>query len=334
MILEKYYKLKIMKLITSKWMAKLILATVELKLADIISDKKVDINWLAKKTNSKPDLLYRLLKTLAGIKIFKEYKNKHFTITPMGKLLIKEELSSLILMFQSEWHDKAWNKLSQTIKTGIPGFELAHGDKAFTWFEKNKNASDIFNNANRVKSHLLYNILDNYNFKNIKTVTDIGGGYGGLLIQILKKNNHLNGFIYDLPHLQDEIINKINKNNLTNRCEFIKGDFFKKIPVKSDIYILCNILHDWDDNKCYEILNNCYKIMKNNSKILIIEMIIPEKNTFSISKIMDMEVLIMGGGKERTKEEYCNLLNSSKLEIKKTFKKNNYYILECKKTID
>ena len=189
MILKKIYKQKIMKLITSKWLAKSILAAVELELANIISDKKVDIKWLAEKTKSKPDLLYRLLRTLASIKIFKEYKNKHFTITAIGKLLMKEELVTLILMLQSEWHDKAWNKLSQTIRTGIPGFELAHGDKAFTWFEKNQTASDIFNNANRIKSHLLYNTLDNYSFKNIKTVTDIGGGYGGLLMQILKMNN-------------------------------------------------------------------------------------------------------------------------------------------------
>ncbi|MCP3899279.1 MAG: hypothetical protein GY707_06170 [Desulfobacteraceae bacterium] len=331
MILNHYYRFKLMRLITTKWIAKPIYAAVELELADIISDKKTDIAWLANKTKSQPDLLYRLLRTLVSTGIFKEVEDKKFITTPMGKLLRKDKLGPMILMFQSDWHDKAWNMLSKTIKTGVPGFELAHGQEAFAWFENNPAESQVFNNANYLKAQMLSGLLDKYNFKQKLTVADIGGGYGGLLIEVLKKNSHLNGIILDLEHLRPMVVDKIKDHKLEKRCKFTGGDFFKEIPVHSDVYLLCNILHDWDDVRCLDILKNCHAIMKKESTLLIIEMIVPKGNCMSVSKLMDLEVLVMGGGKERTKIEFMDLLNLANLKIKKISKKNNYNIIECSK---
>ena len=332
MIVDNYYRFKLMRLITSKWLSKPMLAAVELELADIISDKKVNIHWIANKTKTQPDLLYRLLRTLTSMGIFKELDDKNFVTTTMAKLLKKEALGTMVLMFQSDWHDKAWNMLTETIKTSTPGFELAHGCTAFTWFKNNQGASESYNNANNAKVGMISQLFDKYKFKNINTITDIGGGYGGLLIPILKKHIHLHGKIYDLGYLESKAIDKINEHNLADRCTFIKGDFLNDIPVESDAYILSNILHDWNDDQCNRILKNCYNIMKQESILFIVEMIVPEGNGASISKFMDLEVLVMGGGKERTKKEFTHLLHSVNFKVKKiSKKKHNYNIIECTK---
>jgi O-methyltransferase domain len=332
MLFKHLYKSKIMRLITSKWLAKPLYSAIELNLPELITTKPISVILLSEKIQTKPELLYRLLRTLSSFGVFKELNNKEFISSPMSTLLREEELRSMILMFQSEWHDRVWNKLTENIKTGKSGFELAFNCTAFDYLNNNSGVAEIFNNANKVKSTMNKGLLNKYDFSKVKTITDIGGGSGELLLNILTKNNNINGQIYDLKYVEKSAKININSKNLNDRCIFFLGNFFDKINLKPDVFILSNILHDWNDEKSIEILKNCYDAMGEHTKLLIIEMVVPQNNKFSISKLMDLEVLLMGNGRERTMSEFKSLLKTAKLQIHKVMKsKNNFKIIECAK---
>ena len=124
------------------------------------------------------------------------------------------------------------------------------------------------------------------------------------------------------------------KNELGDRCSFMECDFFEKVPAGSDRYILSNILHDWDDNRCQATISNCCDAMHSESKLLIVELLIPSGNEFSIVKLLDLEVLVMGGGKERTELEFRDLLNNTDLILNRIIPtKENISILECSRDI-
>ena len=191
---------------------------------------------------------------------------------------------------------------------------------------------NIFNKANFIKSQRAANfIIENYNFDKFNKIVDIGGGYGSLLISILKKYKNLKGIASDRKKVIEETAKMIKKHKLEERCKVLECDFFDHIACCGDVYLLSNILHDWDDENSIKILNNIRSVMDKEAKLLIIEMIVPDDNSFSVSKLMDIEVFVMGGGKERTKKEFNNIILNSGLEIQKIIGDNNNSIIECKK---
>ena len=142
----------------------------------------------------------------------------------------------------------------------------------------------------------------------------------------------MNGIIIDLPNVIKAAKDLIVKRDYEDRCQVIACDFFiEKITAKSDVFLLSNILHDWPDDKCKMILENCRKAMKPASKLLIIEMIIPAGNGPSMAKLLDLEMLVMTGGKERTEEEFRSLIDSAGLNLEKSITLNeDLFVLECK----
>jgi 16S rRNA G1207 methylase RsmC len=163
----------------------------------------------------------------------------------------------------------------------------------------------------------------------MNTIADIGGGIGTLMAEILKANPQLKGTVADLPSVILEARKIIQHQGLEDRCEVIECDFFNDVPSGSDAYLLSNILHDWSDEKCQIILDNCRKAMSIGSKLLIVEMLIPPGNESSIAKLLDLEMMVITGGRERTEVEYKNLIESSGFEYSQVIQtQENIFILE------
>lgn len=127
----------------------------------------------------------------------------------------------------------------------------------------------------------------------------------------------LRGVIVDLPAVANTAKEFIKNQRLQKRCRVVACDFFKDIPAGCDAYLLSNILHDWDDELCRKILNNCYKAMKPGMALLVVEAIISPGNEFSISKLLDIEVFVMGGGRERCVDEFQDLFVSTGFRLSK-----------------
>jgi hypothetical protein len=307
---------EMMKFILGKWISKPIYVAAKLSIADILSDGPKSIEELAQMIDVHAPSLYRLMRALACLGIFSETNDGRFESTPMAECLKSDALRPIALMMHSDWHDKAWANLLESVKTGEKAFDNAHGMPVFDWFRQNPQAARIYNEANAIKASTSHRaIIDVYDFSGINSLADIGGGNGALMVEILKANPSLSGMIADLPSVVTAAKDFISKHGLESRCNVIACDFFHKIPAGSDAYLMSHILHDWDDEQCLTILKNCHSAMKPGTRLLVVEAIIPKGNEFSIAKLLDLEVFVMGGGRERTANEYRELFEHTGFEI-------------------
>ncbi len=322
---------QLMQFILGKGISKPIHIVAELGIADLLVNGPESIEMLAEKTGSHAPTLYRVMRALAGVGIFSEISNRCFELTPMAECLRTGVMRSIALMFHSDWHDKAWDHLLDGVRTGKPPFNKAHGKPVFEWFEHHPEAAKIYNEANALKAMNSHRaIVDAYDFSEIGTLTDVGGGYGNLMAEILIANPDLQGVVADLSSVVQVAGAEIQARGLDTRCQVVECDFFKEIPPGSDAYLMSHILHDWDDERCRLILNNCKRAMQPGSNLLIVEDIIPEGNAFSIGKLLDLEVFVMGGGRERTQAEFEELLESCGYKLSRIVPtRESLYVIDC-----
>ena len=307
---------QLMNFIVGKWISKPIYAAAELGIADMLTEGPKTIQELAQLSQSHAPSLYRMMRALASVGIFSEVEEKRFELTPMADLLKNGAMRSIALMFNSDWSDKAWGCFMDSIKTGCTAFEKAHGASVSDWLEENPYAAEVFNEANAVKSaNSSRAIVDAYDFSGINTLTDVGGGLGVLMAEILIANSLMNGIVADIPSVVCKTNEIIKSRGIEERCKTVECNFFEDIPSGSDAYLMSNILHDWSNEQCHIILNNCYRAMKSKSKLLIVEMVIPPGNQPSIAKLLDLEMLVTTGGCERTEDEFTKLLESSGFQL-------------------
>ncbi len=307
---------QLMKFIVGKWISKPIYVAAELGIADMLAEGPKSIEELPRESHSHAPTLYRMMRALASMGIFSERENKQFELTPMAEYLKTGAMRSIALLFNSDWSDKAWGYFLDSVKTGDIAFEKAHGMSVSDWLKENPHAAQVFNEANAIKAISSHRaIVDAYDFSGIKKLTDVGGGLGVLMIEILTANPQMEGILADVPSVVQETKKIIQARGLADRCEAVECDFFKNIQPGSDAYLLSNILHDWSDQQCQIILKNCHRAMKTGSKLLVVEMIIPPGNEPSVAKLLDLEMLVTTGGRERTEAEFKNLFKTSGFEL-------------------
>jgi O-methyltransferase/methyltransferase family protein len=310
---------QIMKFIVGKWISKPIYVAAELGIADMLAEGPKSIEELALSSQSHAPSLYRMMRALASVGIFFETDGKRFELTPMAECLKTGAMKSVALMFNSDWSDKAWGYFMDSVKTGNTAFEKAHGMPVSDWLVKNPRAAEVFNEANAVKAANSHRaIVDVYDFSGVNTLTDVGGGLGVLMAEILIANPLMKGVVADIPSVIQDARKTIRSRGLENRCQAVECDFFKEIPAGSDGYLMSHILHDWSTDQCKIILKNCHKAMKPESKLLLVEMIVPTGNQPSIAKLLDLEMLVTTGGCERTETEFKSLLESSGFKLSRT----------------
>jgi hypothetical protein len=323
---------QMMQWITSKWITKPIYVISELGIPDLLCDGPLSVDFLAKKTDTHAPTLYRLLRALSSVGIFTEIDDHVFGLTPLSKCLRSDAMRPMARMFLSGWHDKAWNALDYTVRTGKPGFGHAFDKPAFEWMEENPKERTILDHGQGLKAMgFAKAVIEAYDFSDFSSICDIGGGQGAFLIQLLANYPHIKGFVADLPGAAISAEKAIAKADLTNRCKAIHYDFFKETPPVCDAYFLVNVLHDWEENICSRILSNISRSMNADSRLWVVEYLLEPGPGFSVAKFLDIEVLVMGGGRERTIDEFKAILDSVGLEISEVIPTGHgVALLECK----
>src|SRR5205085_9304026 len=147
-----------------------------------------------------------------------------------------------------------------------------------------------------------------YDFSGLRKIVDVGGGHGALLAAILKANPAARGVLFDLPHVAEGAEARLAAEGVRDRCEIASEDFFKSVTEGGDAYVMKFIIHDWDDEKSVAIMKNIHRAMADGGKLLVIEQIVPEDSSPSFAKFIDINMLVMTGGRERTKKEFAELL--------------------------
>jgi ubiquinone/menaquinone biosynthesis C-methylase UbiE len=322
---------QLMKLIVGRWISKPIQVVAELGIADLLDDGPEDIEELARLSHTHAPSLYRIMRALASVGIFSEKENRKFELTPMAECLKTGAMKPIARLFHSDWGDETWTHLLDTVNTGQTAFEIAHGMPLSDWLEVHPEAARVFNEANAAKAAASHRaIIDAYDFSGIHTLTDVGGGTGALMMEILRSYPSINGIVADLPSVIQQAQKTIEDHGLENCCEAVECDFFHHIPPGSDAYLMSHVLHDWPDDQCLLILANCHKAMHPGSKLLIVEMIVPPGNEPSVAKLLDLEMLVITGGRERTEVEFEDLLEHSGFRLVRTIPPNeNIFIIEA-----
>jgi len=311
----------IIELVQNFYVSRAIGVVAELNIATYIANSEKSIKELASQSNTHEESLYRLMRMLASQGVFAETKNRYFKNNRLSKSLLDQQ-DSMRHMVIHQVNGINWNmfeELDHVVRTGENAAQKVLGMDVFEYLEKNPDKNEIYNHAMTNSSLMLsYAILSEYNFSRSKSIIDIGGGQGVLLAMILHKYKNASGKIFDLPHVAKDVAQIAKQYNVTDRMEAVSGNFFENIPTGGDTYMLKSIIHNLSDEQCITILKEIKLVLPKGGKILIIEPIIENDNNYSFAKLYDIQMLVgRNGGKERTKEEFQEIISESGLRLNK-----------------
>ena len=300
------------------WLSQGIYVAAKLGVADLLKDGPMPCGQLAAATGTDERSLYRLLRALSSAGIFVSLKNDRFALTNLGKSLQKDIPGSLraMVITLGETHYQAWGGLLHSIRTGSSAFQDVFGAGLFDYLQRNAEAADAFNEGMAdIASMVAYAVGMAYDFSGISSIVDVGGGRGAFLRTLLKLNPHLHGTVFDLKSAHGEPDLEASGARSDERCSVLVGDFFESVPQGADAYTLCNIIHDWDDDHSVRILRNCRRAMSKNGRLLLVEMVVPDDDANCFSKLLDVNMLVMTGGAERTEGEFNKLLDTAGFKL-------------------
>jgi len=287
-------------------------AVTKLGIPELLKSGAKSADHLARETNASEDALYRVMRALASSGVFNEGASRTFALTPVGELLcagVPGTLKEMILWWNDRLHFETYAEMEHALRTGETVIEKVHGDSCFDYLAKHKETSDHFNAAMTDFSGVTVPaVLDAYDFSwlNGGTLVDIAGGHGYLLTEVLRKYPQVRGKLFDLEHVLEGAKFRVESPALGGRCQMVSGDFFLSVP-EGDGYILKHIIHDWNDDKALAILTNIHRASSGNARVLVVDAVLAPGNEPHLAKWLDLEMLLLPGGRERTREEFANL---------------------------
>jgi hypothetical protein len=290
---------------------------VSLGIPDQLDGRAKSIAEIATHTATDPDSLRRLLRLLVSLQILEGDEAKGFSLAPRGKLLRSSSPFSFrdLAICYGEMFSRCWFELMYTVRTGEPAFPHVFGKPLFEYLAKHPCEARTFDGAMAAGSAFFTDIPTAYDFSAAHTVVDIGGGNGALLTTILARYPHLRGILVERDYVAKTAIGHLRVAGLDDRCETVAADFFESIPSHGDVYLLSRVLQDWPDDDCLRLLKNCHKAMDPGSELLIVERVIPEDGTPSLSLEWDIQLMLAVGGRLRTMGDYQSLFHSSGFDL-------------------
>jgi hypothetical protein len=307
---------QMMGLITGYWRSQAVGVAAKLAIADRLGDGPRTVAALARETATNEPALYRLLRGLASFGVFEETTPRTFALTPLAATLrsnVPGSMRDFAIAETAAGHWLPWGSLEEAIRTGERTTPAALGCEIFEWYGKRPNEAAAFSGAMGNLSALAAQEAGRLlSFPEGATVVDVGGAHGTLLAGVLKANPAARGILTDLPHVIADAPRALSALGVAGRVEAVAGDFFESVPA-GDVYLLKQVLHDWNDDQCVAVLRNCSRAMRPGGKVVVVEMVVPEDGTPSLAQIMDLNMLVMLPGRERTATEFDALFRAAGL---------------------
>lgn len=294
---------------------------VRLKIADLLADGPLPASELAARSATNEDALYRVMRLLASVGVFAELPGKMFALTPMSQLMragAPGSLRDMIIWISNPFHLHVLSEMGHSVRTGQPAVEKVCGKPAFEAIFGDPEVAYDFNMAMTCFSQRIAPaVLEVYDFSGIGTLMDVAGGHGAILCEILSRYPKMKGILFDMPNVIEEANCHICSLKMDQRCDTITGDFFEQIPAGADAYYMQHIIHDWNDERALKILANCRCALegRTDGRLLIVDSVVPETSDPHPSKWLDLEMLLMPGGRERTRAEWDALFAKAGFKI-------------------
>src|SRR5262249_36921432 len=307
--------------ITSYWISQLVFVAAKLGIADILARGPQKPDAIAKKVGVYAPSLRRVLRALASVGVFAEMPDGRFRLTPGGSTLRSDIAGSLrpfAVMMIDDYNWNAWRELLHGVTTGRLAFDHVHGVPIFEYLRAHPEKDHEFSEAMAsISGPENAAVARAYKFGRLHTLVDVGGAHGHLLATILRRHRRLGGVLYDQPQVVDGAAQSgfLTVPELAGRCTIQGGDFFVDVPSGADGYIMKYIIHDWTDDQCAGILSNCRAAMAPGGRVLVVEHVIRPGNAPDWAKLLDINMLVLPGGQERTLAEFRALFGRAGLRL-------------------
>ena len=304
--------------------SQLLYVAAKLGIADLLATGTRTCNELAESLNASPDALCRVMRGLSVIGVFTPEADGRFALNEMSEPLLEASKDSIRpgIIYLGEEQYRAWGDLLQTVMTGEPAFRRMFGDP-FEYYDEHPDSGGSFDDWMAVASRqLAAGIAGGYEFPETGTVVDVAGGEGILLAAVLKPRPALRGVLFDRASVIEKARRVLDEEGVLDRCRLVAGDFRREVPDGGDLYILKNILHDWDDSAAIEILGACRRAMRGEARLLVIQRAMPVEPADApyLRSLVDSDLmqLVYSGGRERTEAEFRDLFLAAGLEPRMT----------------
>jgi hypothetical protein len=296
-------------------------AAARLGLADRLADGPKSAAELAGPTETHAPTLHRFMRTLAALGLLTGTDSGRFALTPLGAALRtgapgSARASVLTIAGHLGW--KSWEEMIYCLQTGKTGVEKAFGMPAFDYLAQHPDEASLFSETMiGIHGDEPPAVAEAYDFSRFATVADIGGASGNLLAAILTRHRTPKGLLFDLPHVVRDAPPLLKARGVADRVRIESGSFFETVPAGAECYVMSHIIHDWSEAQCLTILGHCRKAVPSNGRLLLVEMVLPPGDGFHPGKILDMTMLVMPGGQERTPDEYAALLGKARFRMER-----------------
>ena len=302
----------LMQMLAGAWVTQAVATAARFGIPDVLASGPKTVDEIAAKVGANAGATKRLLRMLTGIGVFAPAEGGRYALTELSQRLREDTPGSLKHMFIAETdgvHWRSWEKVADAVRTGLPRPLPVFGTPAFDYYSQHRDEGEQFGRAMaNVSGFASQAVLDAYDFSGFKTILDVGGGNGSMVLAILKRYPQLQGIVADLPYIEAQARESIQESGMAGRCRFQEADFFQGVPEGADAHVLKFILHDWNDEESLRLLKSCRDAIAPGGRLLVLEVVVPEGTGPDFSHVMDLNMLVMTGGMERTAKEYESLL--------------------------
>lgn len=303
------------QMLTGAWVSKGIGIVAELGIPDYLETGPKSVSTLATETATHEDSLYRVLRMLASTGVFVELPERSFALTPVSRLMLTSNPRGMrnfvrMAMFGEHWN--AWGSLIDVVRGGGIATDIAEGCDIWEYYLRNPERAAIFD-ASMTDFTMQTNaaVVAAFDFGQHQKVCDVGGGHGWLVRAVLEANPALHGIVFDQDYVAEGARKMLAEAGLEQRTSCVGGSFFESVAEGADLYMAKNIIHDWNDEKSLMILRNIRKVIPANGRLLLVEVMVGPANVPEPGKFMDVNMLAMTGGRERTADDFAVLFAAS-----------------------
>ncbi|QDY79472.1 methyltransferase [Streptomyces qinzhouensis] len=313
----------LLRLLTGAWTTQALSVFAALRLPDAMStDTATAAGALARRAGADPESLSRLLRYLATLNVVAGDPETGFRLTRLGALLRADapgSLRPLALLYGGPFY-QSFAALDHTVRTGETAFDHLFGTDHFDHFARRPELAELFDRSMAASTRMFDPLTGHPVITAASTVptpgrvVDIAGGNGELLARLLIAHPRLHGTLLERPHAVEAARRTLAATGCGDRCTYVMGDF-ADVPTDGDVYVLSRVLHDWDDDRCVEILRHCARAMPAHAELLIIERLLPTDGSPSLAVAWDLHMMCNVGGRERTAAHYARLLTAADLTL-------------------
>jgi hypothetical protein len=307
--------------IVGYWRSHAVHVAARLSLADHLAEAPLDVAELAARAQVEARPLYRLLRMLASFGVFTEGPERRFSNTPLSETLREDVPGSMrgfAIMMVDDYNVDAWQGLGRGLATGELPFQQVHGQGPFEYLAANPQKAREFGEAmSSISTMENAAVAEALDLAGVERIVDIGGSHGHMLAAILERDPDLRGVLYDRAEVIENArqVAFLSAPGIAERVELVPGDFFEAVPAGAQAYTMKYILHDWDDERSLQILRNCASAMARDGRVLVVDTVVPAGNEPHWGKLLDINMLVLTGGMERTEAEFAELFAAAGLRL-------------------